>query len=85
MYKINNHHDFKFRITANVERAVLILDKSEMSFNFDEGYLDETLRKAIKIENRSNSKITYAWRCGDKGFSVEPMTGEVEANSIVKS
>lgn len=82
-YTINDKHQFKINVKADVTTVNLKLSKTDEEFIFEDEQLDMQLVKEIQIRNDGNATGCFEWRDSKTGcFVVEPKTGEVEARSV---
>lgn len=89
-YLINSQYEFFFRVTAEVEPAVLELalpDPSSsaaspltLSFKFDDESLDQSLTKSVVVVNKCNAQTKFTWTTlSDSPFVVDPIEDLIDA------
>jgi len=79
-YRINDIHDFKFMVEAQVDPVKLELETQQKKFTFSDTNLDMETSETIKIFNRGNAPGFFRWEVPTTGiFRVEPINGEVPA------
>lgn len=79
-YMVNDRHNFKFNVQAEVVPITLQLSDQEINFRFSQDSLEPTCTERITIRNPGNAPCTYKWSSGRGGvFMASPKHGSVEA------
>jgi len=77
-YLINERHQFKILVKAQVTAVILTLKKNEEDFQFEEESLDMKIVRDVVIVNNGNAAGQFSWNESKTGcFTVEPQTGSV--------
>ena len=77
---VNDRHNFKFNVQAEVVPITLQLSQQEIQFRFSQDSLEPMCTERIKLKNPGNAPCTYKWSSGRGGvFMASPKSGTVEA------
>jgi len=83
VYKINKIHKFKILVTGEIKPCELKVDKSILSFKFNENSYDITSTEILKLKNQGNSDVNYNFILTDNPvFDVKPRRGIVKSNTF---
>ena len=81
-YMVNDRHNFKFNVAAEVVPITLQLSTDELNFRFAPDSLEPTCTETIVVKNPGNAPCTYKWSSGRGGvFMCSPKQGTIDANS----
>ncbi len=79
-YMVNDRHNFKFNVAAEVVPITLKLSKEEINFRFQPDSLEPTCTEKVIVRNPGNAPCTYKWSNGRGGvFMASPKQGTVDA------
>ena len=81
-YIINEHHRFKFLVSAQIEPVQLDLSREVLKFTFPDTNVEMFTTETLKIINKGNAPGKYKWEKAIQSdvFTVDKVQGEVPAN-----
>ena len=78
-YMVNDRHNFKFNVQAEVVPITLNLSESELHFRFAPDSLEPTCTERITLKNPGNAPCAFKWSAGKGGvFMASPKQGTIE-------
>ena len=89
-YLINSQYEFFFKVTAEVEPAVLELALPDptssagsplsVAFKFEDESLEQTITKAVVVVNKCNAQTKFTWTTlSESPFTVDPIEDLIDA------